>query len=261
MILNIIDVKEANARKTTFNICVSIISVVTCIGAYLETTIDDLANASHLVFEAIGLIVLCLIYFSTSVELLRKLRIFVLEETLKEARLVQLQFFIFFIAYTSKILTLMYWIKNPPHDRSNLEGFLINTNVMGVIWVMIPVLFLMCMQIRSFKKMKDEKMQLLVGVEADESIIHPDGTRNGQLNKTDAASMGSPEPGTPFKDYNSSMRGSHDNFSSSFKGRLKNRFESQQSYNPVSMLDSVSHPGTTSSLQDYFEKCNPDNEN
>jgi len=90
LILNIIDVKEANARKTTFNICVSIISVVTCIGAYLETTIDDLANASHLVFEAIGLIVLCLIYFSTSVELLRKLRIFVLEETLKEARLVQL---------------------------------------------------------------------------------------------------------------------------------------------------------------------------
>lgn len=90
LILNIIDVKEANARKTTFNICVSIISVVTCIGSYLETTIDDLANASHLIFEAIGLIVLCLIYFSTSVELLRKLRIFVLEETLKEARLVQL---------------------------------------------------------------------------------------------------------------------------------------------------------------------------
>jgi len=26
------------------------------------------------------------------------------------------------------------------------------------------------------------------------------------------------------------------------------------------MLDSVSHPGTSSSLQDYFEKCNPDDE-
>jgi len=105
-------------------------------------------------------------------------------------------------------------------------------------------------------------MQLLVDVEADESIIHPDGTRNGQLNKTEAAngSFSTPEPVTPGKDYNSSLRGSHDNFSSSFKGRLRPKFESQHSYNPVSMLDTVSHPGTTSSLQDYFEKCNPDNE-
>jgi hypothetical protein len=118
---------------------------MTCVCSYFETKLSDLANEEHLAFEAIALIVLCLVYFSTCIELLRKLRIFVLEETLKEARLVQLQFLIFFVAYTSKICTLCYWIKYPPHTRNYVEAFLINTDVMGVIWVMIPVMFLMCM--------------------------------------------------------------------------------------------------------------------
>ncbi len=194
LILNIIDLKEANARKCTFNICISFIALMTIVGSYFEMQIDDLANEEHLAFEAIGLIVLCLVYFSTCIELLRKLRIFVLEETLKETRLVQFQFLIFFVAYTSKIITLCYWIKYPPHSRYNVEGFLINTEVMGIVWVMIPVMFLLCMHARAFGKMRDEKMQLLMNVETDKSIAHPDDQAEGDLNKSEL------DPFTPRKD-------------------------------------------------------------
>ena len=71
-------------------------------------------HREHLIFEALGLVVLCLIYFTTIVELIRKLRIFVLEETKLEARLLSVQFCIFLFAYGSKVITLVYWIKNPP---------------------------------------------------------------------------------------------------------------------------------------------------
>ena len=48
------------------------------------------ARELWLVFEALGLIVLFLIYFSTIIDLIRKLRIFVLEETKLEGRLVRI---------------------------------------------------------------------------------------------------------------------------------------------------------------------------
>lgn len=113
-----------------------VISVVYVIFAGIEAYDDVTWHEEHLIFEALGLIVLCLIYFSTIVDLIRKLRIFVLEETKLEANLVRVQFFIFFVAYGSKVVTLMYWVKNPPHHGDNgensaaIEGFLINTDVM-----------------------------------------------------------------------------------------------------------------------------------
>lgn len=80
----------------------------------IELTLDSRHESEHMTFEALGLVVLFLIYFSTIVDLIRKLRIFVLEETKLEGRLIHVQFLIFFVAYGSKIFTLMYWIRNPP---------------------------------------------------------------------------------------------------------------------------------------------------
>ena len=95
-------------------------------------------------------------------DLIRKLRIFLLEETKLEGRLIRIQFLIFFIAYGSKIITLMVWIKRPLKDRKDQLGFLINTDAMSVIWVMIPITFVLWMQTRSFIKMRAEKIQLLL---------------------------------------------------------------------------------------------------
>ena len=90
LMLNIIDINEADARKISFNICLSVIGVVCTVGAVYELMFNRFAQKEHLIFETMGLLVLCVIYFSTSIELYRKLRIFVLEETRKESRLVQL---------------------------------------------------------------------------------------------------------------------------------------------------------------------------
>ena len=111
-----------------------------------------------MVFEMLAVVVLCVIYFSTCVDLYRKLRIFVLEETKKESRLIVLQFVIFFLAYGSKIIVLMYWAKNPPSNRKYYESFLINTDLYAFVWVVLPVCFLLIMQLRSFRKMKLEKI-------------------------------------------------------------------------------------------------------
>ena len=162
LILNIIDLEEANQRKITYNICITVISVVYIVLASVEYKLDDIHGYEHLVFEAIGLIILFLIYFSTIVDLIRKLRIFLLEETKLEGRLIRIQFLIFFIAYGSKIITLMVWIKRPLYERRDVEGFLINTDVMSVIWVTIPITFVLWMQTRSFIKMRAEKIQLLL---------------------------------------------------------------------------------------------------
>ena len=162
LILNIIDLEEANQRKITYNICITVISVVYIVLASVEYKLDDIQGYEHLAFEAIGLIILFLIYFSTIVDLIRKLRIFLLEETKLEGRLIRIQFLIFFIAYGSKIITLMVWIKRPLYERRDVEGFLINTDVMSVIWVTIPITFVLWMQTRSFIKMRAEKIQLLL---------------------------------------------------------------------------------------------------
>ena len=88
LILNFFDLKEANTRKTTYNVTLLIINLgyITC--AAFEEYLDSVEHREHLIFEALGLIVLCLIFFATIVELIRKLRIFVLEETKLEARLI-----------------------------------------------------------------------------------------------------------------------------------------------------------------------------
>ena len=145
LVLNIIDIKESFGRKVTFNVCVSVICVACIAGTWYVTAQDRYAQKSHLIFETLGLVVLCLIYFSTCVDLYRKLRIFVLDETKVESRLVQLQFIIFFVAYGSKVCTLMYWIKNPPEERSGMESFLINNDVMQLLWIVMPVFFLLSM--------------------------------------------------------------------------------------------------------------------
>ena len=144
--------------------------------AYIEFDLDRIYHTQHLVFDALALSVLCLIYFSTIVDLIRKLRIFVLEETKKEARLVRVQFIIFLVAYGSKVITLMVWIKNPPLDRTDIQGFLINVDVMEIVWVFLPCSFVFCMQIRSFRKMREEKLQLLLEVHDQQNIEHPEDT-------------------------------------------------------------------------------------
>ena len=98
-----------------------------------------------MIFEALGLVVLCLIYFTTIVELIRKLRIFVLEETKLEARLLSVQFCIFLLAYGSKVITLVYWIRNPPQQRNDIDRFLMNTDVMQLLWIVIPITFVLWM--------------------------------------------------------------------------------------------------------------------
>lgn len=128
---------------------------------------------------------MCLIYFSSCVDLVRKLNIFVLEETKVEACFVKCQFIIFFLAYSSKIITLMYWIRNPPIDRDYQDDFLINVDAMTVAWVFVPFVFLLIMQIRSFSKMKEEKTQLLLEVEQNAELTHPtDRLTNLKLNKS-----------------------------------------------------------------------------
>lgn len=108
----------------------AIITFCYCGCTGFETYLDSVEHHEHLIFEALGLVVLCLIFFCTIVELIRKLRIFVLAETKMEARLLSVQFCIFLIAYGSKVITLLYWIRNPPNNRDDLAGFLINVDIM-----------------------------------------------------------------------------------------------------------------------------------
>ena len=89
LILNIIDLQEANQRKISYNICMILISIVYIVLASVEYSLDSIQGYEHLAFEAVGLIVLFLIYFSTIIDLIRKLRIFVLEETKLEGRLIR----------------------------------------------------------------------------------------------------------------------------------------------------------------------------
>lgn len=114
LVLNMFDLKDANTRKLTYNVMLVIINIcyITC--AIFEYYLDSREHREHLIFEALGLIVLCLIFFCTIVELIRKLRIFVLEETKLEARLLSVQFCIFLLAYGSKFVTLIFWIRHPP---------------------------------------------------------------------------------------------------------------------------------------------------
>ena len=85
-----IDFKEAQLRKVSYNIGMIVICVIFTAASTLECVEDILYMSPHLIYEALGLIVLCVIYFSTIVELIRKLRIFVLEETKLEANLIRL---------------------------------------------------------------------------------------------------------------------------------------------------------------------------
>lgn len=106
--------KEANQKKLTYNVTLIVIVIVYLICAGFENYLDSIEHREHLIFEALGLLVLCLIFFATIVELIRKLKIFVLEETKLEARLLSVQFAIFLIAYGSKVITIIYWIRKPP---------------------------------------------------------------------------------------------------------------------------------------------------
>ena len=124
-----------------------------------------------MIFEALGLVVLCLIYFTTIVELIRKLRIFVLEETKLEARLLSVQFCIFLLAYGSKVITLVYWIRNPPQQRNDIDRFLMNTDVMQLLWIVIPITFVLWMQTRAFYKMRCEKINQKLMMDIESEII------------------------------------------------------------------------------------------
>lgn len=192
LVLNIIDVQEANRRKWTYNICVFIIGLVFVFCSAIQIKLDCAEHREHMIFEVMGLVVLCLIYFSTIVDLIRKLRIFVLEEAKLEAWFVRIQFLIFFFAYGSKVVTLLYWIRNPPHEREDIYGFLINSDVMTLFWIMIPISFLLFMDIRSFKRMKEEK-DLLKLVKLDNSTCHDNRTKNALLNNTDVTPNEAPE--------------------------------------------------------------------
>ena len=140
-------------------------------------------HREHLIFEALGLVVLCLIFFATIVELIRKLRIFVLEETKLEARLLSVQFCIFLLAYGSKVITLVYWIRNPPQQRDDIDRFLINTDVMQLLWIVIPISFIFWMQTRSFYKMRVEKRNEKLMLDIESEIKQDDESEDGEYNK------------------------------------------------------------------------------
>ena len=145
LVLNMFDLKEANQRKTTYNVTLVVITLGYVACTCFENYLDSIEHREHLIFEVLGLIVLCLIFFCTIVELIRKLRIFVLEETKLEARLLSMQFCIFLLAYGSKLITLVYWIRNSPQSRTDVPGFLINTDVMSLVWVVVPFTFVLWM--------------------------------------------------------------------------------------------------------------------
>ena len=140
-------------------------------------------HREHLIFEALGLVVLCLIFFATIVELIRKLRIFVLEETKLEARLLSVQFCIFLLAYGSKVITLVYWIRNPPQQRDDIDRFLINTDIMQLLWIVIPISFIFWMQTRSFYKMRVEKRNEKLMLDIESEIKQDDESEDGEYNK------------------------------------------------------------------------------
>lgn len=68
----------------------------------------------------------------------------------------------------------MVWIKNPPEDRDDYATFLINTDLMSILWIILPISFLLGMQVRSFRKMRLEMTQFLHGVEDNLELDHPD---------------------------------------------------------------------------------------
>ena len=210
LVLDIIDLPEANRRKWTYNICLLIISLVYIFCSVVELHLDAHEHREHMVFEVLGMVVLCLIYFSTIVDLLRKLNIFVLEETKLEAWYVRLQFIILFIAYTSKVITEMYWIRNPPHERSDdIDSFLMNTDVMQLLWILIPITFLMSMDVRTFRKMRKEMSLLKLVKEKPYTKHSPRGSfemNRSKLTRDDCSCCTTPlghdgvsdsEPGTP----------------------------------------------------------------
>ena len=94
LILNIFDLKEAKKLKNTYNICIFIVGLMCIACGVYEYNLDRRWHEEHLIFEALGLVVLCLIYFSTIVELLRKLRIFILHTAKIEACFIRIQFLI-----------------------------------------------------------------------------------------------------------------------------------------------------------------------
>ena len=89
LVLNMCELKDAQLKKRTCNICLLIIGLIMIVVAVYEFNLDALTHREHFIFEALGLGVLCLIYFSTIIELLRKLRVFVLEQSKREACLIR----------------------------------------------------------------------------------------------------------------------------------------------------------------------------
>ena len=235
--LNIIDLKEANNRKLSFNIGIFLICVACCVVCFYSMIGNRYAQVQHLIFEVMGLVVLCLIYFSVTVELYRKLRIFVLDETKKEARLVQLQFLIFFVAYGSKVIVLLCWIQNPPEDRTDYETFLINTDLMALLWTILPASFLLGMQIRSFRKMELTKTQFLHGVEENTELEHPETKKEREI------------ANNSFKSHTSLDSRSRN---SAMKLKRGISHMNMMSQGDPSFMDTHSDPGTTSSLENVF---------
>ena len=64
-----------------------------------------------------------------------------------------------------------------------MESFLINQDVMELLWIVMPVFFLLSMQIRSFRKMRMEEIQFMENVGEHEDLEHPDDQKE-RLNKS-----------------------------------------------------------------------------
>jgi len=74
------------------------------------------------------------------------------------------------------VVTLLYWIRNPPHERKDIYGFLINSDVMALLWILIPISFLLFMDVRSFSKMREEKYLLDLVKENNGTCHSPRGS-------------------------------------------------------------------------------------
>ena len=242
LILNMMDPPEARERKITYNVCMILISFGFMGCCALEIWVDKKDLREHPIYELIGLLVLSVIYFTTIIDLLKKLKIFVLDETKAEAWYIRLQFLIFLVAYGTKIIALLYWWQNPPDKTANEEinDFLIKIDVMDLVWNMIPCSFLLWMQLRSFRKMSEEKEMLKIVQENPEAT---DDLATGGPTKLNSSTLRTPDD---QESTNSPSKKLH--FGSQSR-RFSHMLTSPQ--RQESLMD-MSVPGSTSSMRDYF---------
>lgn len=119
---------------------------------------------------------------------------------------------------------------------------------MSFVWVVIPFTFVLFMQKRSFIKMREEKIQLLLG--GDEKL---DET---QLNASDPRHDNSRTAGRVCLENDSRYDCDRSVETLALTSKTPfNRSAWARDHLPLEQYDTQSVPQTTTSMKDYFEKC------